>query len=340
MTIQEEIISLIGKLDYTWYTRVNDLFVAEEGYDHDTKKVKRIVPDFYSHYDQETGEGDTSDWIVNSGVEEYAWDYSHIDYPWFDDRPETEKEKLPALDSKLPVQGYIISRHLLKVISDNINESPDVIQQDQFITKVLTIVNGKVKETEKIYRDTEYSTVALHFYKSFRADVSDEYRHIRRNADKQRNFQTFLESDFWADAQDTNYNSDEQVIRNILKPLSGKWLKIEIMKSGDFDKLISNTIHFIESKGESIEEKSMPFRTNKISADFIRYTFNSLYNEKINGNITQAKWATFLKKSFDVFSKVEEATIRKKLSTKPLNYDTDLLNTITYHQSPKSPKVT
>ncbi len=340
MTIQEEIISIVSKLDFEWYTNIKNLFEKEQGYDVKTNQIIRSEKNFYQFYDEETNELDESDWEINCGIEEYAWDYSCIEYPRFGDINEIDDDKLSAQYVELPVQGQITSHHLLKIISDYINESSDVIKQDEFISKLLTIVSGKVKEIEKTNIDTEYSKVALHFYKSFKAEVSGEYRHIRRNADKQRSFQTFLESDVWVDTQDTNYNSDEQVIRDILKPLRGIWLKIEIMKSGDFEKLISNTIHFIESKGASIEEKLMPIRTNKVSEDFIRYTFYTLYKEKINGKITQAKWATFLKKSFEVFSSVEEETIRKKLSTKPLNFDTDLLNTITYHKSPKSPKVT
>jgi hypothetical protein len=55
-----------------------------------------------------------------------------------------------------------------------------------------------------------------------------------------------------------------------------------------------------------------------------------LYREKINGKITQAKWAAYLKESFDEFSGTEEETIRKKMAIKPDKYDNDLNTTITY----------
>jgi len=344
MTIQEEIISLIGKLDYTWYTSVNDLFAAEEGYDHHTKKVTRIVPDYYTQYDQETGSAEPYNWNVTCGIEEYAWEYSCIDYPWLDEGNENDDAILPSKDNGLPVQGHIISSQILKIISDYVNESQEVIKQDVFITKVLTILNGKVKEIEKTYGDSDYSTVARYFYQSLRAVVSGEYRHIRRNAIKQRDFQTFLDFDISLDGQDdgqdTNYGLDVQRIRDILRPLSGMWLGTVIMKKGDFDILVSNTIQFIENKG-NCENNIKPFLTNSISEYFISYTFNLLYREKMNGKkIKQAKWATFLKKSFDVFSNVGEETIRKKFKVKPKNYDNDLKYTITYQQSPKSPKVT
>ncbi len=328
MNIQEEIISLIDKLDYTWYNSIHDLFIAGEGYDPDTKRIARTIPDFYTG-----GDGEPYDWTANCSLEEYAWDISCIEYPWPDEGNEIDDEKLPDQDEGSPVQGHKISYQILNIIKDHIGVSPKVIKQDKFITNILSLLVSRLNAIKEEYKDGEYSSVFTHFYRSFKARVSVEYGHIRRTANKKRDFKAFIKTDNSIEAPDNNpdtdYDSNEQRIREILKPLSGKWFKTVILNSGDFDILISNANKFIENKGDC-NHIVKPFRTNSVSADFIRYTFNLLYREKMNGKIIQAKWASFLKKSFDVFNDVEEETIRKKFKVKPLKYENDLINTITY----------
>jgi|GEM_PF-6730372 len=314
MIVQDEIVAFIGKLDYSWFASIKRMFTTDKGYDPDSK---RIIRTFHkTGHDVSTGEKYNRDINIDCSIVEYAWYYD-----FEDDRHEGDG---------LPVQGKYVALAIQNIINEYVRGSSDVIEQDRFITNALAVIISRLNNLKAINSDKGYSTVLSSFYNWFKAGISQEFGHIRHSARRKKDFKAFATSDIDVIIAETNYSIEEKVVREILRPMSGIWLKAEIMKKGDFDILVNNTLQFIENKGRPINAMSKPFSIIGMPEGFIRYTFCKLYRDPINGKINQGRWADFLKKSFDVFSTVGADTIRKKFATKPPKYDRDLQNTITY----------
>jgi hypothetical protein len=155
------------------------MFLSEKGYNPETKRIKRTILSYYQGTD-ENGRHIEDDLNIDCCVEEYAWD--------------CDLENNACEEDDLPVQGKYISGKIENIIGEYIGEIQGITTQDEFITKVLSLVIEKMNDLKGQNEEIEYSSILNHFYRACKAGISRKYGHIRKSAKKTASLQTFLGS--------------------------------------------------------------------------------------------------------------------------------------------------
>lgn len=316
MEIKDEVSSIIGSLDYKWFIELNRMFTLDSGYGSDKKRIYRVVKGFFTEVDNE-GVYHEDDLIISCGIIEYCWEYDF--------------ENMRTEGDGAPIEGFRVAMQIEKLIGTYIIGIDKNEHKLEFIKKIVGAVRVYIKGLKEIDTSTEYSSVLDYFVNRLRSRLAGIYKQVINEATSAKEIETFSSYDFSIGlTPDTIIEHDEQKIREILKPLSGKWLGAKIMRQKEFDELVYNVTEFTRAKGDITKLTLRKFSISKAPETFVRYTFYLLSEEKLNGKIRNGLWVEFLKQAFTLFDSVHVKTIYKKYSTKPDNYDADLLNTITY----------
>src|SRR5271156_917946 len=107
MTIQDELLQITNRLDYSWYSDVKSMFLSEKEHDPKTKRAKIYIPG--RGYDPETG-ADCEDEFIYCGIREYCWEYDF--------------ENLRFDGDDTPTEGCWVSMSIEQTIAQYINDLP------------------------------------------------------------------------------------------------------------------------------------------------------------------------------------------------------------------------
>ena len=102
------------------------------------------------------------------------------------------------------------------------------------------------------------------------------------------------------------------------------------MATESFAILIDQVLKFIEGRGTEMGFMIVKIKTNGVTVDFVRYLFYRVWALKLNGKITQGRWAEFLHNLFSIFDGEEMESTRRHFKRKPAYFDDFLKNTIKY----------
>jgi len=135
-------------------------------------------------------------------------------------------------------------------------------------------------------------------------------------------------------SSETESNIDEKILQEhiksaneILKPFSGFWNNLIIMKAEEFKEMIDDVIYMIKN-----DKRPNPIHKigyTSVSTEFISKTFSILHNS-LYGSKKRFYWIEYLKEKFKQFEKTEIVTINKTFKTYRRNYDLDIKNKISY----------
>lgn len=124
--------------------------------------------------------------------------------------------------------------------------------------------------------------------------------------------------------QQTSILEQKATARKLLNFLSGHNLKNEkIMSDNDFARLVQYIENLIDTGNVPAEIK--PIYTINISNEYLRYTFYLIHKKLYSTRPIRPEWINLLHAVFSQFENVTLETTRKKFSTVPLHYDSDLL---------------
>ncbi|HEY5507978.1 MAG TPA: hypothetical protein VIK29_04835, partial [Paludibacter sp.] len=123
--------------------------------------------------------------------------------------------------------------------------------------------------------------------------------------------------------QQTNPQEQKTTARKLLNFLSGHNLKNEkIMSDTDFARLVQYVENLIDTGNVPADIK--PIYTISISNEYLRYTFYLIHKQLYSTRPIRPEWINLLHAVFSQFENVVFETTRKKFSTVPLHYDSDL----------------
>ncbi|MCD8405014.1 hypothetical protein LNI91_05565 [Tenacibaculum dicentrarchi] len=111
----------------------------------------------------------------------------------------------------------------------------------------------------------------------------------------------------------------------IIKPLSGKWRRKEILNKTDYNRLIEYATSIIKNNKLPLNPLSFPLTNTTI--DFIRKTFHLVYLELSKSN--KKEWVELIQ-LFKQLEKTEYSTTFQKFSAYTGNYENDKKTLITY----------
>lgn len=124
--------------------------------------------------------------------------------------------------------------------------------------------------------------------------------------------------------QQTNPQEQKTTAHKLLYFLSGHNLKNEkIMSDNDFARLVQYVENLIDTGIVPADIK--PIYTLNISNEYLRYTFYLIHKQLYSTRPIRPEWINLLHSVFSQFENVMFETTRKKFSTAPLHYDSDLL---------------
>lgn len=183
MTFQEELLGMIGKLDYTWYSDIKRLY--EKVYDPKIKKAKITIPGYCRGYDPDTGKS-CEDEIIYPSIEEYCWQYDF--------------ERLRSIGDESPAEGLWASVTIERTIAQYIKELPladlkecrysDVdLQKNYLIAYAFSVVKTKITELQEYADDSEYSSVLNYFLFRLRHRLYFHYWNFREKAQRVKNIE-------------------------------------------------------------------------------------------------------------------------------------------------------
>lgn len=186
ITFQEELLGIIGKLDYTWYSDIKRLY--EKVYDPKIKKAKIIVPGYCRGYDPETGK-DCDDEIIYCGIKEYCWEYDY--------------ERIRSAGDESPVEGWWVASVIEQTIAQYIKDLPlanlndyqysDIdIQKNDLVAGAYSIIRTKIIEYQSVSKDPEYSAVLTYILLRLRHNLYSHYGHFREKAKRVKRIEDFM----------------------------------------------------------------------------------------------------------------------------------------------------
>jgi hypothetical protein len=96
----------------------------------------------------------------------------------------------------------------------------------------------------------------------------------------------------------------------------------KIMPDEDFARLTTYICTLIDT--ETVPPNIQPISQTGTTSEYLRYTFYLIHKELYTTRPIRPEWIDLLHAVFIQFRDVEKATTRKKFSTVPTHYDTDI----------------
>lgn len=123
--------------------------------------------------------------------------------------------------------------------------------------------------------------------------------------------------------QKMNTQQQKNIAQKRIAFLAGYNRKNEkIMTDSDFARLITY-IHSLIDTG-TVPTNILPISQTGISNEYLRYTFYLIHKDLYTTRPIRPEWIDLLRAIFTQFQGVEKETIRKKFSTIPTHYDSDI----------------
>jgi|GEM_PF-5051737 len=255
-TIQEELLGIIGKLDYAWYSDIKRLF--DKVYDPIYKKAKITIPGYFRGYDPETGK-DCEDEIVYFGLKEYCWEYDF--------------ERTGSVGDESPVEGRWVSKTIERIIAEHIKDLPSAnldgftysdkdLQKHYFVADAYSIVRAKIIEFQTQNQDTDYSSVLTYFLLRLRHNLYFHYGYYREKAHRVKRIEGSLLGTKSLEDTDINNNAAQPTLASMQETV-----KIELPDITDVPRLyIHEPDH---SAAQTLEQ--LPTLFDKLKSNFKMY---------------------------------------------------------------------
>lgn len=181
MSISEELLEVASKLDYTWYSDIKRMFLAEKKYDPVSGLVKGIFTGYFEYYD-DNGNHIVDDGRVDFDLKKYCWEYDF--------------ENLRDPEDKSPVEGIRVAKQIEMIIAkytaDFISPQDDV-KKHNFVKSTFDVVKEKLFESGEAAKDNEFNDVLVYFVVQLKKRLHFHYGQYKEKANRINRADAFLE---------------------------------------------------------------------------------------------------------------------------------------------------
>ncbi|PQJ09382.1 hypothetical protein CJD36_019230 [Flavipsychrobacter stenotrophus] len=170
MSFEEEILSIVGRMNSEWFSAMSKMFKSEVGYNPKSKRLVRVITGQVNGYDPDSRKDNTDPKNVNVSLVEYCWEYDF--------------EKLRYEGDNLPIEGRAVCRLLDSIITLSFQdlENPTDARKRDLVAFAFSIVKSGLIELEKNAAKKQYLLVLGYFKRKFTRHINFKYDKYKQTA--------------------------------------------------------------------------------------------------------------------------------------------------------------